>query len=75
MVGTGASSETVDISTLSDYEKKVHRITVPVMAEAMLFSKVPDHGDLSFDVYGLLGDDKFFVRIRKKTKNISLGRT
>ena len=77
VIGTSASSETVDISTLSDYEKKVHRITwCYVMAEAMLFSRVPDHGyQLSLDVYGLLGDNNFFVKDEEENRVIYRARS
>ena len=64
LTGTFAQAESIDVSELSEYEKKVHRLAwCKEMAYAMLHSKVPEFDfKVSYDVYNLMDSNGFFKK-------------
>lgn len=73
---TSATSESIDVSTLSEYEKQVHRIAYCEQLDTFIMDKdLPNlkrESDI-FEIYSLLSSNNFFEkdarRIRFKISN------
>ena len=89
LTGTFAQAESIDVSELSEYEKKVHRLAwCYEMGRSMLYDEVPKFDyQLSNDVFFLMSGNGFFKqdsdgsrRVLKKTRadlktEVILGKT